>query len=251
MFLAVATKAPWWQSPNTGLAVAVFGIAITIGLWRLVAPRRMLFCWLSSSTAMVSSRRERVPDLQVIFRGETVADPYLVHLRMHNTSRLDIRSSDFDAGEPIIFDMGVPVLELLAASPNIDPELLGLPDDNKVSLKPMLIRSGDILAVDLLTDGAPKLRVRDSLADVRVRERSPIDRPGDRIISKVVTWVPVLFIVYYLVSDPVGAEHVVTRYHLGVVLSIVVPVALIISIARDRQLRSKIVKAYRNLRHQP
>jgi hypothetical protein len=250
MVIVLAVKVPWWQSPNVGIfgvAVSLLAIVISLWLWRLIAPRRVLYCWLSSTTALTSTHSARVPDLQVILGGDVVGAPYIVHLRMFNVSRLDIRSSDFDDARPFVIDLGVPVLQLLATSENIDHELLSA-SGNEVVLEPMLIRSRNLVGVDLLTDGSPRLCVNSSLADVQVRRRDPISGASDLLLSRIVPLGVALFAFYYLINDPVRAAYVLRQYHLGDILFLAILVAFVVSVARDRQLRSRIIQAYRSRR---
>lgn len=156
----------------TGVAVGLVAIVVAIVLWRFGTPRGLLEYSMPVSKALVS--RSPGFDLQVTLGGNVVEDPYLVTLRIANGGRRDIRSSDFDQGHPLVFNLGAKVLDVLSSSSS-EKQLFGFGDDDQMRLFPLLIRRSQQIIVDVLTDGKPTLSCTAELADVNVRMQSNSD----------------------------------------------------------------------------
>src|SRR5258708_7322616 len=115
-------------------------------------------------------------DLQVTLRGEIIAEPHVLPIRLESRSRRDIRSTDFDQDKPLVLDVGariVAVLELKKLSESL-PGLDIAYEETKVSIGPTLIRRRQTMRFDLLVDGPnPVLTCQSPLVDVTVREQRP------------------------------------------------------------------------------
>lgn len=165
-------------------------------------------------------------DLEVTLRGDPLYDPHVTAIRIQSRSRRDIRGSDFENGEPLQFRLGSPVLRTLAADTGGDdmPKIPVGTEGSAVLVGPALIKRGQVISIDLLTDGPVKLTCPNpSLADVTVRETRPseggeplarrrpdliglaliigsiatiasVDRPANKVPALVVTTVTLAFI---------------------------------------------------------
>jgi hypothetical protein len=178
---------------------------------------QMVFC--------ASLVRSVVPGLLVSYEGVDLGDPHVLGIELGYRGRGDIRGASFEEGRPFRIDVGVPVVGVIDAE--FEREEKPLPrveaSGSELCIGPGLVRSGQVMRLVVLADGvAGRLSHESPLADVRVRQRGaeaegrPVlvrriaewwDGPG--MVKKVVTWALVLFIVYYLVSDPAGSAGVV------------------------------------------
>lgn len=97
------------------VAVALAAIAVSVILWLRGSPQRLLLYSLGSETALLSgtARLQAGPDLEVTLRGEALDDPHVVSVRVESRSRRDIRSADFENGDPLKISLGSPVLRTL------------------------------------------------------------------------------------------------------------------------------------------
>ena len=95
------------------IIVSVVGIviatAVSVWTYRRTHPKRQLR-YRVEITPLVASGAER-SRLTITLDGQIVTDPQLVTLSLWSTGRADISSTAFDAGTPLTFDLGAPVIE--------------------------------------------------------------------------------------------------------------------------------------------
>jgi hypothetical protein len=178
--MAIASGTPWYTTGNfwtgVGSSAAILAIIISIIIWRIGAPRGVLEYSITSTIQMIATGKNRlaIPSIEVQYRGSVVTDPYVVALRILNRSRTDIRSSDFDQQLPVRIKFGVPVLEVINS-----PELESLPvtaQGSEVTIGPVLIRSQQEIALEVLVDGKPEVACDSPIANIDIRlydERMP------------------------------------------------------------------------------
>jgi hypothetical protein len=177
---SMLASGPWYESGTfwggAGAVAAFAAIVVSVVLWRLGAPSRVLTYDTPVATPLISDQWHGIPgELQVTLDERPIGEPYLVVLRIDNKSRRDIRSSDFDQGRPLVADFGVP---LIGASwdgtATIALESVR-PGEAEISVGPALIPGGQGLRLILITDGEPMLIWQSPLVGVKVREQSPAD----------------------------------------------------------------------------
>jgi hypothetical protein len=177
---------PWYQSATfwsgAGVAVAAFTLLISVGLWFIGSPRRLLIYGVRSQTALLTSNMEARaqvgPELQVTLDGRFVADPHVVSIVVVNRSRRDIRNADFEESEPFALDLNVPILKTLGSDSggSAMPEIRHSLDGSKLTIGPCRIQRRQVLCFDLLTDGPAELSYGNpSLADITVRDGTDDD----------------------------------------------------------------------------
>jgi hypothetical protein len=138
---------------------------------------------LVSDTALLSAdaREKAGPGLRIVLGGDLLDDPHVVSIRIEYRGRRDIRESDYEKRVPLQLDVGVPILKWL--SPGTDaaqmPGLSVEPGTHAVLVGPGLIKRGQMISVDLLTDGPASLQCLSPLADVAIRE-AQADDAGER-----------------------------------------------------------------------
>ena len=169
----------FWSSPlwvPLGVFVALLvGVPVVWLTWRLVFARMRLSYSVLQTPLM--ERSKFGSQLRVIY-GEGEHERQLnrarvVRLRFVSRSVRDIPTAAFDDGTPLIVDLGTPVLAILG-----DQELTQQPGSsmvtmgNQVHIMPRLIRKRQIITINMLVDGEPRVRVISPLIDVRVSERT-------------------------------------------------------------------------------
>jgi len=154
------------------------------------------------------------PDLHILYRDEELTDPHVLEIDLTYRGRKDIRSASFEQGQPFCIDVGIPIIELLETI--CDPEEAPLPKvkalGTALKVGPSLMRKGQAMTFVVLTDGpGARLSHESPLADVKVRQEADEARSRARRhrLKKTVTWGLVLFIVYYLATQPQGAAQAV------------------------------------------
>jgi hypothetical protein len=157
----------------TGVAAGVLAIVVAILLWRLGAPRGLLEYSMPVAEAVVGRRPQlRNDDLRVTVRGNEAEDPHLVIVRLENNGHRDIRAEDFDQKMPLILKLGVPILAVLSSPGGSDRVFSVMESASEINVQPRLIRRGQTMTINILTEGRPTLSCDESLADVKVRLRS-------------------------------------------------------------------------------
>lgn len=164
---------PWYTSATLwtgiGVLVAVAAVGVTIILWRIGGPRRMLLYGTPVVTSLLpSDARSTVGgDIQVMFKGQPLTDPHLVTLVVKTRSRRDIANQDFNDGQPLVFNLGVQFVALLSDTAALAVDKLSV-EDTTVRIGPCLMRSGMETQLNLLTDGPPNVKCESPLIDVNI-----------------------------------------------------------------------------------
>jgi hypothetical protein len=197
------------------------GIAAFILDYTTSVFRRRLIIGVPVSARLIGPSVVR-PDLHVLYRDEELSDPHILEVALTYRGRRDIKADFFEQDEPFSIDVGVPIIDLLEKI--FDPEDQPLPKVEAVGtalkIGPSLLHKGLAMTFVVLTDGpCAQLRPGNPLADVKVRlsagykerqdagEAHRLARQG--MLSKIVTWAVVIFIAFYLITQPQGAANVV------------------------------------------
>jgi hypothetical protein len=193
----VLASGPFYASgtfwAGAAVAVAVVAIVVPVVLWFLGSPRRLLVYGVVSETALLTSgaRLQVGADLKVTLSGQVLNDPRVILLQVESRSRRDIRGTDFENAMPLMIDLGTPILNLL----DLDTGGRGKPDvkvevkNTEVAIGPGLIKRGQTISVNLLTDGPVSVTcAHPQLVDVIVKERRSDSRLG--LVSAALADVP-------------------------------------------------------------
>jgi hypothetical protein len=160
------------------IAVVIIGLLTMLVTWWIGVPRRSLLYTIPVAASLLSSHvpGPARPDLEIRYRGgRALDDPHLVSLRVVSKSLRDIRSTEFDNRQPLVFDLGrhivVPLDFRFDRKVAKHPEWLRI-EDSQIKIGPTLIRRRQELQIDVMTEGPPNLTVTSPIADVKVREQS-------------------------------------------------------------------------------
>lgn len=162
----------------TGAIAAFAALAVSVILWRVGAPRRVLRLTVPVVASLRSSHWARSPGkLEISMDDETVHNPYVVTMNLRNRSRRQIRSDDFDQGRPLLIRFGKPLIAVSAdgsARTALDSITYGY---SEVSIGPVLIGGGEDIELTLLTDGYPEIDWQNPIVGVRIKDRIKVSDP--------------------------------------------------------------------------
>ncbi len=213
-------SATFWSA--AAVIVAFATILVTVVLWRLGSPRRLLLYSLESDTALLSSdarARAAGAQLRMILGGQELSDPHFVSLQIGSYSRSDIRPGDFTDGRALAFDLATPILKVLACHTGGDkmPEVRIGTDSSRVLVGPSLINRRQMISLDLLADGPVTLTCpRPPLADVKIRERSDETRTPEPNWLKPASYIAGLTGIVGLILVRVGQlNHIAQLRNIG------------------------------------
>jgi hypothetical protein len=206
-----------WYASSTlwtavvSLAAAFITIAGSIIAYSAAMPRRSIVYGMPVSAPLISAPSGVKPGLRLLHGDEELADPHLLEIKLVCRGRRDIPSSSFDQDTPFCIDVGIPIVALLqttfvpAKAPV--PKVAALGSELRVG--PSLIRKRQAIRFTVLADG-PGARLTDQnpLIDVTVRQEAQ-EQARQSMLRKVITWAAILFVVYYLATQPSGSAHFV------------------------------------------
>ncbi|MGY5129220.1 hypothetical protein [Streptomyces nigrescens] len=163
-----------WAAVGSVVAL-VTGFTAAVISHRVGTPKRRLWYGIYRSTRLLAEETGRVPELEVRHMGAVLEDPYIVEFRIVSRGRQDIPSSSYDAGQPITFDMGVPVLGVLETEnqPVTSPSPRMTLDATALKIGPSLLKKRQMVTYTLLVDGQPNLTSVAALEGVDLRLLRP------------------------------------------------------------------------------
>ena len=181
--MAVLATGHFYSSPAVlgwaAVVVAVVTLMVIAAQFVTASTARALTYSLISDTALLSAdaREKAGPGMRVTLGEDVLDDPHVVTVRIEYKARRDIRGSDYEASKPLIMDVGAPILKWLNPGTDADvmPGLYVEPGAHAARIGPGLIRSGQVISIDLLTDGPVSLHCLSPLADVAIREAQADD----------------------------------------------------------------------------
>jgi hypothetical protein len=183
MTLAMLAAGHFYSSPAflgwAAVLVAVVTLIVIAAQLVTASSVRALTYSLMSDTALLSedAREKAGPGLRVTLGEDGLDDPHVVSIRIEYKGRRDIRGSDYEGSAPLMMDVGAPILKWL--NPGADADvMLGIrvePGARAVRIGPGLIKRGQMISIDLLTDGRVSLRCLSPLADVTIKEAQADD----------------------------------------------------------------------------
>lgn len=162
-------------------------------------PKRSLTYAVTSSPLL----NARTDSLKVLLDKVELKEPYLVYLDVACRSRADISSAAFDAGRPLVFDFGRPVLGGTEADASMKHEANG----SQIRFQPQLLRRRAAVKVLFVTEGKPDgVAVDSPLVDIPVASapRAPQMIPVPRRLIyglMAVAWVSLMLCAVVIFTD--------------------------------------------------
>lgn len=186
MFIAAAAGHSHWYTSGTfyaavgAIAVVVIGASTVWATLFVGSTKRRITYSLTEDTPLLATTTALAKgELEVLYKGQHVAAPRCVTVRLVSRGRRDIGSNDFDGQRPIAIDLGVPIVKRLATSavpdmPKSDFDV----DGTKLMIGPCRIRKRQVMSFTFLVNGGrPSLTHDDSLLNVDVRAGSDGGEP--------------------------------------------------------------------------
>lgn len=185
------------------LLVSVVGIIIAtvVSVWtyRKMNPKRQLRYRVEASPLLAAGAGAG-DRLTIALEGRPVTAPQMVTLSLWSSGRADIGSNAFDAGTPLTFDLGAPIVEEMPTVGVAGAHLeVVLP--NQVVLRPALIHRKFQSTIRVIVDGTPDVHVNRVLPDIDVlrdgvsETARAIDTSRKRLkITPLLVWTGVLIL---------------------------------------------------------
>lgn len=209
---------------GAGATATIAAIVVSVLLWRLGGPRRLVTYSLDAATPLLNPRFRG--NVQVLLDAVSIARPHMAILRVQNRSRWDITSGDFHSEEPLAFDLGA---LLVNHAPVPGSTVAYQATSTAITIGPALIRSGQTLEVSVITEGAPHLTCKSDLANVTVKEQAQDYSPSRR--RRAQTAMQLMSFGWFVVGflNIVGLQAIKTDYTAGIFLVVCSLVLLVIA----------------------
>jgi hypothetical protein len=217
------TSGTFWAAAGF-VAVVVFG-ALTIIVTYLVstAHRELNYSIITNVPLLGRVAKAARQDLKVIYRGDHVPNPRIVTIRLAARGRKDIRSNEFDQGKPLIFDLGVPIINVVSSS--AEAQEVTNAHGTTIEFGPSLIRKRRVLLFNVLVDDVVQsVTCRNPLIDIPVEEKNEFD------LSKIGIVMAVAFSATYFAGLLAGIFVIFAKsgHHIAIPLAITLYIGLLV-----------------------
>lgn len=161
----------------------------------LFPSKRKLSCYALAVASLLTDESVTETGIEVKHQGVNLQDPYLVTICLENVGRYAVTSSHFDRSRPLAIDLGVNIKAVtkLSISPSTGSSYEHSTVGSKLLLGPDLLEPGQVLIVQLLTDGVPKIddlnshverHLGDTEMDFKERRATPAsNRPSSIVLA--------------------------------------------------------------------
>lgn len=231
------TNGTFWA--GAGVVAGIVGtVAVILVTLRVGSSKRRLLYSMPVVTPLLNDRPGMPRDVEVRRAGQLLTYPQVVNIELVSRGRRDISRDDFDGGEPLRLDVGVPIVECLQTkiSPSDRSEPLCKVDGSKLFVGPSLIGRRQTMVYSLLVDGqSPKLsRPQQSLIDVDLRPRDTVSEQRRRAAGYLVLAGVGVSVVFGALAFSAGSLACSSDTSAGIAFGVlvVISVAFAISVAR-------------------
>lgn len=139
------------------LLATVAAVIVAIAIYRLQRDRKNLDWDLISETKLLRDNASPIRDLELRYKGEMIANPYLLQLKFINTGNKPVTSEDYEHPLRVHIDPDSRILsaEVVESSQaDMDAKISTL--DQEATLQPLLLNPGDWVSCQILLDRPPK-----------------------------------------------------------------------------------------------
>jgi hypothetical protein len=200
----------------TGLALSFLAVVIAAleFIDRRISSRRLLTYGVLLAAPLLHAPIDIDPQLRVVRRGKTLANPHVIELRIVNHGRRDLPSADFDNGNPLRLDLGTKIVTLLgtAFEPQGSPNLTVLAKGKVLEIGPGLIRKRMEMRFIVLVEGPDiNLTCQSPLVNVDIESEALEATSSQKRASlkTVLGWCAVAFVLWWVIEAPDSAAHLV------------------------------------------
>lgn len=174
-----------------GVLTLIAGIVVPIWLHRRAHPARQFRYRVVSTRALqgLYGANEMGVPVTVRVGDELVRDPHTFAIELWSTGRADVPSTSFDAGTPLIINVGARILPGTFANQAGHSSTVHFTQisDRELALSPQLLSRSLRVTLTGSTDAAPMVSIRNPLIDVDVlpeeRRGSPSSNPPSAVPS--------------------------------------------------------------------
>jgi hypothetical protein len=175
------------------LLATVAAVIVAIAIYRLQRDRKNLDWDLISATKLLRDDASPIRDLELRYKGDIIANPYLLQLKFINTGNKPVTSEDYEHPLRVHIDTDSRILsaEVVESSQaDMDAKISTL--DQEATLQPLLLNPGDWVSCQILLDRPPKRwKVKGRIVGVREirpykasrREVSPLAKTALTILG--------------------------------------------------------------------
>ncbi|MGP4002496.1 hypothetical protein [Streptomyces sp. 8N706] len=132
----------------------------------ILPPKRQLSYRVHSRDPLINPNSISSGRTVVTHNGVIMQNPHVLVVSLTNTGRHAVASDYFDQGRPLTFELSTPVLDVTSVTGRTLAILA--PQGNTISFGPELIKKGQTVTFTALTEGEPRLAVRDNIVDAKV-----------------------------------------------------------------------------------
>jgi uncharacterized protein (DUF486 family) len=213
--------------------VSLASLAVAWFTYIASVPKRRITYGMPVSAQLINQsviRSVARPDLRILWSGEELDDPHVVEIDLAYRGRKILRSEDFDQGRPFCIKLrGARIIDLLEKDFNpaedLSPKVAVT--DTALQVGPALLRRRHAMTFIVLTDGECTGLEPSNPLDAKVqvksatRYTSKLDaealryRWSDSMVMKILSWAIVLFIIFYVATEPTGAAGFVRHIYNG------------------------------------
>jgi hypothetical protein len=225
---------PVWQF--VGAALAVIAIVVSIILFFVQRRRKALTYEIVSHTSVLSVAEEVAGKLQILFQGEPVRKVHLLVLRLTNTGSIPITSGDYEREVRFSFSGDTKILTTEVSETS--PDNLGasvVVDDRTITLKPVLLNSGDSITIKSLVSQSSD----DVIVDGRIVGVRQIEKKTDSAnwSFAAVVWGAALALGGFFASEGAGGAGqklpITSSTALGIVLLVTGAALILVGLFRN------------------
>ncbi|POH75165.1 hypothetical protein CVS27_00705 [Arthrobacter glacialis] len=138
--------------------------------------RKLLFAWDAVQLIAGTSRAKGA--LEVSYGGTPVVDPYILQITLKNIGSADISSSHFDAMRNLEIVLPNGYLTVVDInSVDVEPDIDQIA--NRIRIKPVLLRRGARVSLDVLVDGNPEVQLDSPLQNTDIARIDPVARAAE------------------------------------------------------------------------
>lgn len=186
-----------------------------VGTVKWLRGRQIVICQLTAAVPVLDRAKfglhAATPDLAISHKGHKLANPHLVQIRIYNRSYRNIPSAEFDQNHPLKIDLGAPITALLdtVCQPSDSRPPVAAIHGTALDVGPALLRHRSVITYYLLADGEVKrLELGNPFIRANARYTKPQAYPPQGMpAKKIIAWAVIIFLLYYLVTTPRGAEQ--------------------------------------------
>lgn len=200
--------------------MAIFAAGRAVYIFR-VAPvfsRKRLAFRLELSAPLIHESANSDSSLTVKYGKRlgkrTLRDPHIAHIRLANTGRKEVQSSDFDQATPMQLDLGVKIIELLKVTNSLDdmPDLTLSVTEKRLNIGPSLIPRHAMVSFILLINGpCTVITPKNPLTGVElIQQRLDEKKPG-LTPRAILAWAALAFLLFFIIKDPDGVANLINN----------------------------------------